>query len=1100
MSTEIPSDTGGLSPLYQHYERQKCFIGLSHGARWREEIVSTCDEVLPALGFNLEPWYADDYYDPTKPLLDIVVEMIANARYGIYDLSYWRKDDTSEWVMPRNVFIELGIAIALNRPTLLLQHEESRQEGPKLPESLESIRDRILPFTGNYTLKKALEERLPQWVNVPPEQEWRNRYCHFGDRSCLHREAHPRARHWMQGPLPCYISHGPDRDQHDFRDLIERVLKDYNDVEASYLNELSLGEGYEFLLCTHCQKVRSTPFTIHRITPVTSAEAFIAIGISIALETQFDYKIPKILLASKMEDVPSLLTAYKVVIARDNLERKKRLQEFLPHVYQSVRTMTWRSRPLPFIEIMPRQSERPAISQKTPEEIAAEEAYSLNEKGNVYFAERRYEEALVVYEQAAQLAPMMVQYQYNKALTLYSLKRYQEALEAYEQTIQIAPDNAAAYGGRGFAYAALQDYQAAMQSFDRALALDPTLDWVKAQREVVVRLLKENNVQSQPKDKVQLQSDVLAERYQLQDPIGRGDMATIYRGRDLRTDRIVAIKVLREAASTDPKYVTRFHREAKAASSLQHPNIVQVYDYGQSEGNYFIVMEYIEGTDLRRYIRSRGVLAVDRTVLIAHDIALGLGAAHRREIVHRDVKPANILIGRDGSIKLTDFGIASVYKDINDERLTPTGESLGTIQYYAPEQAQGEIVNPAADVYALGIVMYEMLTGRPPFDGNTPVAVAMQHIQDMPTPPSQLNPKIPPALEDIILRCLEKIPEMRYRNGSMLARELEQLGEKKPAIAGAQKPSIGSGSSASSPSDTNVAPASPQPTFYPNSGGENTQPSVNRTAEGKSAPPSLLERFTRNFNPFQARLQPAEIVRGLEREMENETLLQSEGRRLAPDVYDIYLSTRDYQQIAPSQDTLIRKWQGRLVEFARRRYFTLRTMPVICLHPDLSQRLGVVRIETEITEIHGRRNTQALSDEQVAQLRAQIAATGQPGLGGSAPNQPDATGPSTAQAQVNMPEAWFTIHLPEGGQRTYHIEKPIINIGRQLSNDIVIEDTRVSRYHAQIKFQSGGQFAIFDLDSTNGITINDMPHVRQHILRNGDRFTIGGHDFHFERR
>lgn len=290
-----------------------------------------------------------------------------------------------------------------------------------------------------------------------------------------------------------------------------------------------------------------------------------------------------------------------------------------------------------------------------------------------------------------------------------------------------------------------------------------------------------------------MQIEILGERYQLQDPIGRGGMATIYRGHDTRMDRIVAIKVLREVYSTDPKFVTRFQREAKAASALQHPNIVQVYDYGQSDGNYFIVMELIEGTDLRRYLRSRGVLAIDRAIIIAHDVALGLGAAHRRGIVHRDVKPQNVLVGRDGSIKLTDFGIASVYKDINAERLTTTGMTLGTVQYYAPEQAQGEIVNPAADVYALGIVMYEMLTGRTPFDGDTPVAVAMQHIQDIPTPPSQLNPGIPPALEEIILRCLEKVPEMRYRDGSSLARALELLGEEEiaetvPGTAGASLP------------------------------------------------------------------------------------------------------------------------------------------------------------------------------------------------------------------------------------------------------------------------------------------------------------------------
>ena len=265
------------------------------------------------------------------------------------------------------------------------------------------------------------------------------------------------------------------------------------------------------------------------------------------------------------------------------------------------------------------------------------------------------------------------------------------------------------------------------------------------------------------------------DRYQIEEPIGRGGMATIYRGYDTQMKRPVAIKVLREVYSTDAKFVMRFQRSAKAQADLQHPNIVQVYDYGQTDGNYYIVMELIEGTDLRRYLRARGVLDIDRAVIIAHDVALGLGAAHQRGIVHMSVKTQNILIGRDGSIKLTDFGIASVYKDINDERLTDTGMTLGTVQYYPPEQAQGEIVSPAADVYSLGIVMYEMLTARPPFDGDTPVAVAMAHIHDAPTPPRQLNPHIPLALEVIILHCLEKVPEMRFRDGSQLARVLEML-------------------------------------------------------------------------------------------------------------------------------------------------------------------------------------------------------------------------------------------------------------------------------------------------------------------------------------
>ena len=223
-------------------------------------------------------------------------------------------------------------------------------------------------------------------------------------------------------------------------------------------------------------------------------------------------------------------------------------------------------------------------------------------------------------------------------------------------------------------------------------------------------------------------------------------------------------------------------------------------------------------------------------VIIAHDIALGLGAAHRRQIVHRDVKPQNVLVGRDGSIKLTDFGIASVYKDINDERLTTTGMTLGTVQYYAPEQAQGEIVNPAADVYALGIVMYEMVTGRTPFDGDTPVAVAMQHIQDLPMPPRQLNPHLPPALEDIIMRCLEKIPEMRYRDGNLLARAIEALGEGDAVGAKKADPSL-------------TAPSAPDANGYsqkqdgfvgagPHRSGTTTNFPLNNQSEQEYSPPN----------------------------------------------------------------------------------------------------------------------------------------------------------------------------------------------------------------------------------------------------------------------
>ena len=268
------------------------------------------------------------------------------------------------------------------------------------------------------------------------------------------------------------------------------------------------------------------------------------------------------------------------------------------------------------------------------------------------------------------------------------------------------------------------------------------------------------------------------DRYQFGDPIGRDAMTTIYSARDIRSGRVIVIKVLCDEYSTDPKFVMQFYRGAEAQKVVRHPNVVQAYDYGQIDRKYFVAMELIEGANLRRYLHSRGVLDVDRAVIIAHDVALGLGAAHQHGIVHRDVQPQNILIGRDASIKLTNFNIAGFYQEINNKRLTTTGMTLGTVQYYAPEQAQGELVTPAADVYSLGIVMYEMLTGRPPFDGDTPVAVAMAHLQDEPTPPRQLNPNIPSALEAIILCCLEKEPEKRFQNGDQVARALEVLSVK----------------------------------------------------------------------------------------------------------------------------------------------------------------------------------------------------------------------------------------------------------------------------------------------------------------------------------
>lgn len=272
---------------------------------------------------------------------------------------------------------------------------------------------------------------------------------------------------------------------------------------------------------------------------------------------------------------------------------------------------------------------------------------------------------------------------------------------------------------------------------------------------------------------------------------------------------------------------------------------------------------------------------------------------------------------------------------------------------------------------------------------------------------------------------------------------------------------------------------------------------------------------------FPSRLQPAEVAKKLERAMEDNSLLQGEGRRLAPDVYDIYLSIKDHQQMTPIEGTLTKDWREHLVQYARQHHYTLRTDPLFRLHAKRDLRAGAVRIEAQLRERgasggDGGMATQAISSEQMALLRQQllpgqqlpgISQAGAPSGGlspsGSAPTryaqpgQPPAMQPAPAPA---LPQAWLTIRSPQTPQKVYTIEKAVINIGRQLTNDIIVEDKRVSRYHAQIKFQADGQFTIFDLGSTNGITVNGVPHLRQHLLRNGDRFTIGSYDFYYERR
>ena len=266
-----------------------------------------------------------------------------------------------------------------------------------------------------------------------------------------------------------------------------------------------------------------------------------------------------------------------------------------------------------------------------------------------------------------------------------------------------------------------------------------------------------------------LEGKIIGNRYEVLEKIGIGGMATVYKAKDNILKRNVAVKVLRDEFTTDEEFIKRFNTEAQAAASLTHPNIVSIYDVGHEDNLYFIVMELIQGKTLKQIITEDGVLPWKWSINVAIQIASALEIAHKNNIVHRDIKPHNIIITEDGVAKVTDFGIA---KAVSNSTITAFGTTIGSVHYFSPEHARGGYTDAKSDIYSLGVVMYEMMTGRVPFDADTPVSIALKHMQEKPVEPIKLNPSIPYAVNKIIMKAMQKEVALRYSSATEMLKDL----------------------------------------------------------------------------------------------------------------------------------------------------------------------------------------------------------------------------------------------------------------------------------------------------------------------------------------